>query len=204
MNAAEAGEGRDAVAPMHDRQSPSPWVARFIAGVPAGGRVLDVACGGGRHLALGLERGLAMVGIDRGIAEARRRLAGRPGLELIEADLEDAGLQDGRPLPFGAGRFDGVIVTNYLWRPILPAIVAALAPGGLLIYETFAVGNARFGRPSSPAFLLRPAELVEAVRGQLTIVAYEHGRLADPDRIVQRIVAVGAAHPWAAEGAAAL
>lgn len=180
---------------MRDKLQPSPWIERFLAGVAAGGRVLDVACGGGRHLQLGLERGLAMVGVDRDHSAARR-LAGEPRLELVEADLED-----GRSFPFAAGSFDGVIVTNYLWRPILPAIVAAVAPAGVLIYETFAIGNARFGKPSNPEFLLRPGELIEAVHPALTVVAYEHVRLAEPDRIVQRVAAVGPAHPWLSDGA---
>lgn len=182
---------------MRERQQPSPWVVRFLAGVRAGGRALDVACGGGRHLELGLGLGLAMVGVDRDLS-AVRHLAGQPRLELVQADLEDGG-----PFPFAAGSFDGVIVTNYLWRPRLADIVAAVAPGGVLIYETFAVGNERLGRPSNPAFLLQPGELVEAVRATLTIVGFEHARLAEPDRIVQRIAAVGPAHPWRADGAPA-
>lgn len=93
-----------------------------------------------------------------------------------------------------------MIVTNYLWRPLLPAIVAAVAADGLLIYETFAAGNEQLGRPSNPDFLLRPGELLEAVRGHLVPVAYEHVRLDDPARIVQRICAAGRRHEWINSG----
>jgi SAM-dependent methyltransferase len=174
--------------------APSPWVERFFGGIPPGGRVLDVACGSGRHLAYGLELGRTMVGIDRDVAGARRRCADMADLALIEVDLED-----GRPFPFPPSTFDGVIVTNYLWRPILSDIIAAVAPGGVLIYETFAIGQERFGRPSNPEFLLRPGELLQAVVPRLKVIAFEHVRLGGPDRIVQRIAAVGAAHRWPAD-----
>lgn len=174
----------------------SPWVTRFLAGVAPGGRVLDLACGAGRHLALCHERGLPALGIDRDLGPSEH-LAGTPGVTRMAADLET-----GAPPPFAGERFDGVIVANYLWRPLLPAIVQAVAPGGILIYETFALGNERYGRPSNPEFLLRPAELLDTVRGHLVPVAYEHVRLTDPDRLVQRLCAVGARHPWAADGAA--
>lgn len=170
--------------------SPSPWVRRFLTGVRRGGTVLDIACGAGRHLRLALEQGFAVVGIDRdlgGVAD----LSGRPGARLIEADLEG-----GAPFPLAGETFDGVVVTNYLWRPLLPALVAAVAPSGVLVYETFGSGNERFGRPANPDFLLRPGELLEAVRLRLIPLAYEHVTLADPDRIVQRIAAVGPDHVW--------
>src|SRR5690606_27460905 len=107
-----------------------------------------------------------------------------------------ADLEDGRPFPFRGRTFAGVIVTRYLWRPILPDIVACVACDGLLIYETFAVGNERFGRPTNPDFLLKPGELVEIVRGSLVPVAFEHVTVVDPQRIMQRIAAVGPGHPW--------
>ena len=136
---------------------PSPWVARFLSGVAAGGTVLDVACGGGRNLRAALAAGYQVVGMDRvltGVAD----LAGHPGVWLVASDLED-----GSPFPLAGERYAGVIVTNYLWRPILPDIVAAVADDGLLIYETFAVGQEQLGRPQNPDFLLRPRELLEAV-----------------------------------------
>ena len=175
---------------------PSSWVERFIGGVRPGGTVLDLACGGGRHLRLALARGYAVTGVDR-LLDGVRDLEGQSGVELLECDLED-----GQPFPLGERTLAAVIVTNYLWRPLLPRIVAAVSPDGLLIYETFANGQEQFGRPSNPQFLLRPNELLEAVRPRLTVVAYEHGRLDEEgrSRIVQRIVASGPVHPWSAQG----
>lgn len=170
--------------------SPSPWVVRFLGGVPPKGSVLDIACGSGRHLKAAFERGLRATGIDRDVSKAQG-LAALSGIELFETDLETH-----ERIPFPAGSFDAVIVTNYLWRPILPAIVHTVATHGLLIYETFAVGNERFGRLSNPDFLLRPGELLDAVRGRLTPICYEHVCLTAPDRIVQRICAVGPDHEW--------
>lgn len=164
--------------------APSAWVQRFAPMVPAGGTVLDLACGGGRHLRLFLARGHPVVAVDRDLS-GLKDLAGDPRLEAIAADLED-----GRPWPLGDRRFAGVVVTKYLHRPLLPAIVAAVAPGGLLIYETFAVGNERFGRPRNPDFLLRPGELLDAVAGQLDVVAYENLEVTDPrPAVIQRIAA---------------
>ncbi len=174
-----------------DNMPPSPWVARFVAEIATGGPVLDVACGGGRHVRLLLAAGLSVLGVDRDIS-AVSAIGPTPRLELIEADLET-----GAPPPFAGRRFAGVVVTNYLWRPLLPAIVAAVADDGVLIYETFAIGNERHGRPSNPDFLLQPGELLEAVRGRLIPIAFEHVRLDSPTRVVQRLCAVGRGHPWA-------
>ncbi|MGE0611647.1 MAG: class I SAM-dependent methyltransferase [Hyphomicrobiales bacterium] len=176
---------------------PSPWVARFLPGVKRGGHVLDVACGRGRHLKLALGQGYRVTGIDRDVSRAAP-LAEDPALTLIEADLETGGA-----MPVGDERFDGVVVTFYLWRPILPRIVAAVAEDGLLIYETFALGQERRGHPSNPDFLLRPNELIEAATPRLTVIAYEQGLTRDGrPKLVQRIAACGPGHPWA--GAAPL
>ena len=179
----------------HPLSPPSAWVERFAPLVRAGGPVLDLACGGGRHLRLFQRRGHPVVGLDRdlgGVAD----LEGTAGVTLVEADLE-TGDSAGRlgPLPVDA-RFAGIVVTNYLHRPLLPALLAALEPGGVLIYETFADGNARFGRPSSPDFLLRRGELLEAVRGTLQVVAFEQGEASAPKpAVVQRICAVAGDDP---------
>ncbi len=110
-----------------------------------------------------------------------------PGARFIQADLED-----GAPWPLPGERFDGVVVTNYLYRPLLPTILDALKPGGVLIYETFMVGNERFGKPSNPAFLLRPGELLEAFAG-LAVMGFEEGELAEPKpAMIQRLCAVRA------------
>jgi SAM-dependent methyltransferase len=163
---------------------PSPWVVRHMRLVPAGGDVLDVAAGAGRHTRLFLDHGHPVVAVDRDTAKLAD-LAGDPRVMILAADLE------GGIWPFGGRRFAGIVVTNYLHRPLLPALVGALAPGGALIYETFAMGNERFGKPSNPDFLLKPGELLEAVRGRLRVVAYEDIQVDAPKpAMVQRIAAV--------------
>lgn len=177
---------------LEDRCSggPSPWVERFIDGVRQGGRILDVACGAGRHMRLALQRGYQVTAVDRDLARVRD-LYDATRCELVAADLEG-----GAPPPFRGRTFDGVIVTNYLWRPLLPDIVSAVAPDGLLIYETFARGNERLGKPRNPDYLLEPDELLQAVSGRLLTIAYEHALLSDPPRLVERIAAVGRQHAW--------
>lgn len=180
MAASDSGAGHgDPATP------PSAWVDRFLDRIPAGGEVLDIAAGGGRHSRLAARRGYRVLAVDRDAA-ALEALSGLSGVVTHRADLED-----GTPWPFAAGRFAGVIVCNYLHRPRLPDLVAAVAPGGVLIYETFAVGNERFGRPRNPHFLLRPGELLDAAAPHLSIVAYECGVEARPSpRVVQRLCAV--------------
>jgi SAM-dependent methyltransferase len=166
----------------HDLDAPSQWVRRWAPLVVAGGRVLDVACGSGRHARFLAGLGLRVLGVDRDPA-ARTALAGVPGVEVLVADLE-AG-----PWPLGGERFDAVIVANYLHRPLFPRLVEALAARGVLVYETFAAGNERYGRPSNPDFLLQPNELLERTR-PLVPVAFEQGRVARPKpAVVQRICA---------------
>lgn len=164
---------------------PSPWIARFAPLLRPGACMLDVACGGGRHLRHFRDRGLLVTGVDidlRGVAD----LTGQEGVTLMQADLEGP---DGWP-PALSG-FDGIVVTNYLHRPLLSAMVAALKPGGLLLYETFANGNQRHGRPSSPAFLLREGELLRLAMEQgLQVIAFEQGEVSSPKAaIVQRLAA---------------
>ena len=173
---------------QHDDRGagPSPWVTRFAARIPKG-PVLDLACGAGRHLRWLKAQGHSLVGVDRDIA-ALHELEWE--VELIKADLE------ADPWPLAERRFAGIVVTNYLWRPLLPRIVAAVAAGGVLIYETFAIGNERFGKPSNPDFLLRPGELLEAVRGALSVVAYEHLQIDEPrPAVIQHIAAINAVDP---------
>jgi SAM-dependent methyltransferase len=171
---------------VHHSIDASPWVQRWSHLVAPGARVLDVACGSGRHLRWFAQRGCTVVGVDRdaaALAAAREADAALRGAELIEADIENG------PWPLAQRRFDAVVVTNYLWRALLPAIVDAVDAGGVLIYETFALGNERYGKPANPAFLLRPGELLAAAQG-LRVIAYEDGFVAQPDRCVQRVVAV--------------
>jgi SAM-dependent methyltransferase len=161
----------------------SSWIARFASLVPAQGEVLDLAAGGGRHTRYFLTRGHPVLAVDRDLGG----LAGLKDdrLTCLRADLE------AEAWPFDGRRFAGVVVTNYLHRPLLPRMVEAVAEGGVLLYETFAAGNEEFGRPRNPDFLLRPGELLEAVRGRLDVVAYEHGAVAEPrPAVIQRIAAV--------------
>jgi SAM-dependent methyltransferase len=147
-----------------------------------------VAAGRGRHTRFLLEAGHAVVAVDRDVS-GLQGLKGHPDLEVVAADLEN------RPWPFPGQRFTGVVVTNYLHRPLLPVLVDALKPAGVLLYETFAEGHERFGRPRNPAWLLRHGELLELVRGRLRVVAYEDVELPRPAR-VQRIAAVREIEPY--------
>ena len=164
---------------------PSPWVRRFAHLVTKGGTVLDLAAGAGRHARFFAGRGHPVVAVDRTLDGMADLLDGGP-IEQVRADLED-----GSPWPLGDRQFAGIVVTNYLHRPLLPRLAEALAEGGILIYETFAVGQGEFGRPSSADYLLRPNELIEAYAGTLTIVAFEHGiDYAPGPKAVQRLAAV--------------
>lgn len=154
--------------------TPSQWVMRW-APLIARGPVLDVASGPGRHAKLFAARGLEVVAVDR-------EPQAIPGVKFVRADLED-----GSPWPFAGQRFGGIVVTNYLHRPLFGRLAAALEEGGVLIYETFMAGNERFGKPSNPSFLLRPGELLQAFH-ELTIVAFEQGESANA--VLQRLCAV--------------
>ena len=161
--------------------APSAWVERWSHHIRPGGAVLDLACGGGRHARLLARMGFAVDAVDRDPA----LFAAVPeGVALLGADLE-AG-----PWPYGGRNFDGIVVTHYLHRPLLARLVDSLEPGGLLVYETFAEGNERFGKPSNPDFLLRHGELLEAVRGRLRVLAYEDIVVDQPrPAAIQRIAA---------------
>jgi SAM-dependent methyltransferase len=157
-------------------ESPSDWVVRWAPQVTRG-PVLDVASGAGRHARFFAARGFEVVAVDR---EAQKL----PGVSFVQADLEN-----GKPWPFAGQRFGAIVVTNYLHRPLFGAIADSLEEGGVLIYETFMIGNERFGRPSNPDFLLRPGELREAF-ASLRIVAFEEGEVARPKpAMTQRICA---------------
>ena len=159
-------------------------MVRFAPLVPPAAPVLDLACGGGRHSRLFLERGHPVLAVDRDLSRLGA-LAGHPQLESLACDLESGALP-----AFLARRFGAVVVTNYLHRPLLGPLAAALAPGGVLLYETFARGNERFGKPSNPDFLLEEGELLRAFADRLRIVAYEDLVLERPrPAAVQRLCA---------------
>jgi SAM-dependent methyltransferase len=172
---------RNSVAPTPNRghaglATVSPWVARFAPLVTAGDTVLDLACGGGRHGRFFLDRGHSVCFVDKSL-DSVADIAGATATEMIVVDLEN-----GAPWPLDRRQFSVVVVVNYLYRPILPAIIAAVAPGGILLYETFAQGNERYGRPRNPDFLLAP-EL-------LTVMAYQHGIVGDDTtRAVKQCIA---------------
>ena len=165
----------------HAELPPSAWVERWTGWIRPGGSVLDVACGAGRHARLLARLGFEVDAVDR---EPGLFIDPPPGVRLLGADLE------GGPWPYAGRRFDAIVVTNYLHRALLPTLAASLEPGGLLVYETFARGNERFGKPSNPAFLLAPGELLEAVRGRLRVIAFEDLVVDDPrPAAVQRLCA---------------
>ena len=166
----------------HGIDQPSAWVQQWSTRIPAAGRVLDVACGSGRHARYLAGHGLRVEAVDRDAA-ALNGLAGVAGVTTRVADLE------GAAWPYTGQHFDAVVVTNYLHRPLFPHLLAVLAPGGVLIYETFTQGNETVGKPSRPDFLLRPGELLEVCQG-LRVVAFEEGFRENPPRFVQRIAAV--------------
>lgn len=200
-----AGRRTDRTTPVNDTSpallahgtgTPSDWVERFLPGVVEGGRVLDLACGAGRHLRLARRLGHPVTGLDRDVS-GLGDLTGETDVEIVAHDLEREG---GLVLPWGDRRFAGVIVTNYLHRPLFPVIRDLVADDGVLVWETFARGQGRHGKPSNPAFLLEPNELLSPdLVGGLVVVAFEQGEsinAAGSPRIVQRICAVGPRHPW--------
>lgn len=162
---------------------PSAWIERFAPAVRRGGGVLDLACGGGRHGRLFLQRGhpVCFLDIDTGgVADLRTQ----SGAEIVPANLED-----GSPWPLPGRHFAAIVVTNYLWRPLFPALLETLEPGGLLLYETFMLGQERFGRPSNPDFLLAEDELFERCRSACHVLAFEQGEQAQPRLAMRQRIA---------------
>jgi SAM-dependent methyltransferase len=159
----------------------SSWIAAWSGLVPPGAAVLDLAAGSGRHTAFFAGRGHPVTALDRDVSA----LAPSDTVEVIAADLED-----GSPWPLADRRFGAIVVTNYLHRPLFPALFAALLPGGILLYETFMEGNERFGKPSRPEFLLKDGELLGLGRGRFSVTAYEARMISQPKMaMVQRIAA---------------
>jgi SAM-dependent methyltransferase len=160
---------------------PAPWIVQWAGLVPSGADVLDLAAGRGRHALFFAERGHRVTAVDRDTSG----LPSHPNIEPLAADLED-----GSPWPIAGRQFGAAVVTNYLHRPLMPLLVDAIAPGGVLLYQTFMVGNERFGKPSRPEHLLRDGELLELVRGRFSVTAYEARLISEPAMaMVQRIAA---------------
>jgi SAM-dependent methyltransferase len=172
---------------------PSAWIARWASLIAPGRPVLDVAAGAGRHVALMAARGHLVTAVDRDVAALTEAFGGRSDIRIIAADLED-----GTPWPLPGETFAAAIVTNYLHRPLFPCLLAALEPGGVLLYETFMVGQERHGKPTNPEFLLRDGELLDVARaGGLSVVAYEAGPVTEPRPAVrQRIAARRGSASW--------
>jgi SAM-dependent methyltransferase len=171
----------------HDLDSPSPWVVRWAPLIRKGGTVLDVASGPGRHARYLAGLGHEVTAVDRD-AEALESLRAIPRIHAVQADLEN-----NQPWPLPGEQFAGIVVTNYLHRPLFPHLLASLAPGGVLIYETFALGNERYGKPSNPEFLLQPGELLQ-VFGSMDVQGFEEGPQELPKpALIQRICAIKAA-----------
>jgi SAM-dependent methyltransferase len=178
---------------MHGSEKVSSWVARWSHLVPldaADGRVLDVACGAGRHVLHFLKQNRRVAGVDIARSAIEKIASQLHEDELARCQLIEADIENGAwPLP--SEKFAGVIVTNYLWRPLMPTLMQSVAVGGVLIYETFAQGNETVGKPSRPDFLLQPGELLkDCAEAGLRVIAYEDGFLPAPDRFMQRVVAV--------------
>ena len=162
----------------------STWVRRFYDQIPKNGLILDLAGGSGRHTRFLTQKGFKLLLLDNDIAKAKH-LQDVENIVLMEYDLED-----GNALPFPKSSFQGVVVTNYLYRPIFPQLLDLLDDGGILIYETFAVGNEKYGRPTNPDYLLKSGELISLVSSQMRIIAYEECLVGRPAKAyVQRITA---------------
>jgi SAM-dependent methyltransferase len=162
------------------RGAPLPWIVQWAGLVAPEATVLDLAAGSGRHALFFAERGNTVVAVDRDTS----RLPAHASIEPLTADLED-----GRPWPLAGRRFGAAVVTNYLHRPLMPALLGAIGPGGVLLYQTFMDGNERFGRPSRPEYLLKDGELLDLVRGTFSVTAYEARLISGPMAMVQRIAA---------------
>lgn len=182
-----------------DNLSISSWIRRFSPLVSKGAHVLDLAAGSGRHSAWCLDLGHRVTAVDRRIGDLEMLRSALPEEDRGRLEIACADLEDGSPWPFPGRHFEAVIVVNYLHRPLFQTLLSALTSDGLFLYDTFAIGNEAFGKPSNPDFLLRPGELLDVVRGRLQVIAYEHGQtdgMSGP-AVRQRIAAIGRQEPAA-------
>ncbi len=163
-------------------QQISPWIAKYWPLIPKDKPVLDLAAGNGRHSLFLMNKGYKVIAADIK-TQALETLPEQQGLTIVETDLENA------PWPFKAAQFSGIVGVNYLWRDGFSAMLQSLAPGGVLLYDTFAVGNERYGKPSNPEYLLKPGELKDLCAG-LDILDYAHGDVTEPQPAVRQSIAV--------------
>jgi len=171
--------------------SPSSWVIQFVSRIQKGGEILDIACGRGRNTRFFLDHGHSVVAVDRNL-ERLGELCNHPKVSAMEVDLEGT-----QPWPFQKSRFAGIVVTNYLYRPLFPRFIESLDDNGVLIYETFAKGNERFGHPRNPDYLLEDGELLQRFGPSLYIISYEQLELGEPNpAVLQRIAAIKNPNPW--------
>jgi SAM-dependent methyltransferase len=185
------------------QDQPSRWVSRFAGLVPEGALVLDLACGSGRHARLMAALGHPVLAVDRDPAALAAAAGDR--ILTLAFDLEAEGCESLSDWPLLPHRFGGIVVTNYLHRPLMPGLLASLAPSGILIYETFAEGNGLFGKPANPAFLLAPGEMLQLACAdpELHVLAFEDGYVEYPKpAMVQRICVLRRTEQWSAQGRA--
>lgn len=163
--------------------NPSAWVIRFAPLIRPGGTVLDVACGSGRNARWLARQGWRVEAVDRD-EMVISTLQGLQNISAQQADLE------GAPWPYPGRKFDAIVVCRYLYRPLLPVLAESLAESGMLIYETFMVGQEQFGRPRNPDFLLQPDELLKVYSSKLEVVSFEQGIMIEPEpAVLQHICA---------------
>jgi SAM-dependent methyltransferase len=191
MAGANRADAAGAGSPTHASLAPSPWIVRFAPLIDPAARVLDLACGRGRHARFFAARGHRVVAVDRD-REALAALADDPRIETRALDLETGAW------PLAGETFGAIVVANYLHRPLFPHLLAALAGDGVLLYETFARGNEAYGRPSNPEFLLAPGELLDRAARGLAVVAFEQGHVpaAAGGAVIERLAAVGPGRSW--------
>lgn len=164
--------------------SPSPWMVEYAGCIPKAGRVLDLACGSGRHAIWLAAQGFQVHAVDRDV-QATAHMQGMQNIQVTIADIESGTWPESDEL------YDGIVVSRYLFRPLLQKLAAMLKPDGVLIYETFMAGNERYGRPRNPDFLLQPDELSTVYAPLLKIHAFWQGEVAgDVPAVMQRICAI--------------